>query len=269
VDLVWLTLFCLLGLCALGFADDYLKVARRNSKGLPWWGKILGQVTVGLVVGTFLFLDVERRETMQALYVPFLKWPLIPAMGILAIVFVETIIIASSNAVNLTDGLDGLAIGCTIMVAAVYALFTYIGGTREFAQHFLVPYINGAGELTVICAALIGAGLGYLWFNAAPAEVFMGDSGSLALGGILGIVAILCKQEVTLILVGGIFVLEAVSVILQVGSYKLRGGKRIFLMTPLHHHFEKLGWARTKITVRFWILSIVFALLGVGTLKLR
>lgn len=268
-DLVWLALFCMAGLCGVGLADDYLKVSRGNTKGLPWWGKIIGQCLVGLVVGVALYLDSERRGVLTALYVPFLKNPLVPAMGIAAILFIELVIVASSNAVNLTDGLDGLAIGCVIMVAGVYALFTYISGTKEFAEHFLVPYVNGSGELTIVCAALVGAGLGYLWFNTAPAEVFMGDSGSLAVGGALGVIAVMCKQEIALVLVGGVFVIEALSVILQVGSFKLRGGKRIFLMTPLHHHFEKLGWARTKITVRFWILSVVFALLGVGTLKLR
>jgi phospho-N-acetylmuramoyl-pentapeptide-transferase len=268
-ELVWLALFCMTALGAVGLADDYLKVSRGNPKGLPWWGKIFAQCLIGLIVGALLYLDEERRSVISALYVPFLKVPLIPTMGVLAIVFIELVIVASSNAVNLTDGLDGLAIGCVVMVAGVYALFTYISGTREFAEHFLVPYVNGSGELTVVCAALVGAGLGYLWFNSAPAEVFMGDSGSLALGGALGVIAVMCRQEIALLLVGGMFVIEALSVILQVGSFKLRGGKRIFLMTPLHHHFEKLGWARTKITVRFWILSIVFALIGVGTLKLR
>jgi phospho-N-acetylmuramoyl-pentapeptide-transferase len=201
--------------------------------------------------------------------VPFVKTPIIADMGMVAaVLFMIAVIAGSSNAVNLTDGLDGLAIGCTICVALALAVMTYAAGNINIAGYLQIPYVPGAGELTVFCAALVGAGLGFLWYNAHPADVFMGDTGSLALGGAIGIVAILARQELALILIGGVFVMEAGSVLLQVGSFKLRG-KRIFLMSPIHHHFERKGWSETKVVVRFWILSIIFALIGLSTLKVR
>jgi phospho-N-acetylmuramoyl-pentapeptide-transferase len=200
--------------------------------------------------------------------VPFLKAPVVANMSWFTFVFFALVIVGSSNAVNLTDGLDGLAIGCTIPVAFAYALLSYAAGNFRIAEYLQVPFYPFAAELTVVCSALIGAGLGFLWFNCYPAKVFMGDTGSLAIGGMLGVVAICCKQELLLVVVGGVFVIEAVSVILQVLSFKLTG-KRFFVMSPLHHHFELTGWKESTVIVRFWILSIIFALLGLATLKLR
>jgi phospho-N-acetylmuramoyl-pentapeptide-transferase len=200
--------------------------------------------------------------------VPFVKSPVIANMGWFTFAFFLLVIVGSSNAVNLTDGLDGLAIGCTVTVAFAYALLSYAAGNFRIAEYLQVPFYPFAGELTVVCSALIGAGLGFLWFNCFPAKVFMGDTGSLAIGGMIGVVAICCKQELLLVVVGGVFVIEAVSVILQVMSFKLTG-KRIFVMSPLHHHFELTGWKENTVIVRFWILSIIFALLGLATLKLR
>ena len=209
-------------------------------------------------------LEVQARS----LYVPFVKAPVIANMSWFTFVFFALVIVGSSNAVNLTDGLDGLAIGCTIPVAFAYALLSYAAGNFRIAEYLQVPFYPFAGELTVVCSALIGAGLGFLWFNCYPAKVFMGDTGSLAIGGMLGVVAICCKQELLLVLVGSVFVIEAVSVIVQLLSFKLTG-KRFFMMSPLHHHFELTGWKESTVIVRFWILSIIFALLGLATLKLR
>jgi phospho-N-acetylmuramoyl-pentapeptide-transferase len=200
--------------------------------------------------------------------VPFVKAPVVTNMGWFTFVFFALVIEGSSNAVNLTDGLDGLAIGCTITVAFAYALLSYAAGNFRIAEYLQVPFYSFAGELTVVCSALVGAGLGFLWFNCHPAKVFMGDTGSLAIGGMLGVVAICSKQELLLVVVGGVFVIEAVSVILQVISFKMTG-RRIFVMSPLHHHFELTGWKENIVIVRFWILSIIFALLGLATLKLR
>jgi phospho-N-acetylmuramoyl-pentapeptide-transferase len=204
----------------------------------------------------------------RSLYVPFFKAPVIVNMGWFTFVFFALVIVGSSNAVNLTDGLDGLAIGCTITVAFAYALLSYAAGNFRIAEYLQVPFYPFAGELTVVCFALFGAGLGFLWFNCHPAKVFMGDTGSLAIGGMIGVVAICCKQELLLIVVGGVFVIEAVSVILQVIRFQMTG-RRIFVMSPLHHHFELTGWKENIVIVRFWILSIIFALLGLATLKLR
>ncbi len=205
---------------------------------------------------------------MRQLLVPFIKDPVIADMGVLAAIFIVIVIVGASNAVNLTDGLDGLAIGCTLTVGLTYALMAFVAGHARLAGYLQVPHVPGASELTVICAALIGASLGFLWFNCHPAQVFMGDTGSLAIGGLIGAIAVMIKQELVLIIVGGVFVMEALSVILQVASFKLRG-KRIFAMTPIHHHFELKGWSETQITARFWVLSVMFALLGLATLKLR
>ncbi len=265
---VWLVLFTMLYLGALGFADDYLKVTKKKSDGVSGRVKLFFQIILALVVtAVFLtspLLDVQARS----LYVPFFKSPLITNMGWFTLIFFAVVIVGSSNAVNLTDGLDGLAIGCTITVTFAYALLSYAGGNFRIAEYLQVPFYPFTGELTVVCAALVGAGLGFLWFNCYPAKVFMGDTGSLAIGGMIGVVAICCKQELLLAVVGGVFVIEAVSVILQVISFQLTG-RRIFAMSPLHHHFELVGWKENTVIVRFWILSAVFALLGLATLKLR
>ena len=265
---VWLALFTLVYLGGLGFADDYLKVTKKKSAGISARIKFVCQIVLAAIVaGVFLtnpLLEVQAR----ALYVPFVKAPVIANMSWFTFVFFALVIVGSSNAVNLTDGLDGLAAGCTITVAFAYALLSYAAGNFRIAEYLQVPFYPFAGELTVVCSALIGAGLGFLWFNCYPAKVFMGDTGSLAIGGMLGVVAICCKQELLLVVVGGVFVIEAVSVILQVLSFKLTG-KRFFVMSPLHHHFELTGWKESTVIVRFWILSIIFALLGLATLKLR
>ncbi len=265
---VWLALFSMTVLGGLGFADDYLKVTKKKSEGISGRAKLLVQLIVaGVVTAVFLtspLLQVQARS----LYVPFFKSPVITNMGLFTFVFFAIVISGASNAVNLTDGLDGLAIGCTITVAFAYALLTYAGGHFRIAEYLQVPFYSFTGELTVVCSALVGAGLGFLWFNCHPAKVFMGDTGSLAIGGLIGVVAICCKQELLLTVVGGMFVIEATSVILQVLSFKMTG-KRIFLMSPIHHHFELSGWKENTVIVRFWILSAVFALLGLATLKLR
>ncbi len=265
---VWLVLFCMVYLGALGFADDYLKVTKKKSDGISGRIKLIFQIALALIV-TAVFLGSPLLEVQaRSLYVPFVKAPVIANMSWFTFVFFLLVIVGSSNAVNLTDGLDGLAIGCTITVAFAYALLSYAAGNFRIAEYLQVPFYPFAGELTVVCSALIGAGLGFLWFNCFPAKVFMGDTGSLAIGGMIGVVAICCKQELLLVVVGGVFVIEAVSVILQVMSFKLTG-KRIFVMSPLHHHFELTGWKENTVIVRFWILSIIFALLGLATLKLR
>jgi phospho-N-acetylmuramoyl-pentapeptide-transferase len=265
---VWLVLFSMLYLGALGFADDYLKVTKKKSDGISGRIKLLFQIALAAVI-TAVFLTSPLLEVQaRALFVPFVKTPVVANMSWFTFVFFALVIVGASNAVNLTDGLDGLAIGCTITVALDYALLAYAAGNFRVAEYLQVPFYPFAAELTVVCAALVGAGLGFLWFNCYPAKVFMGDTGSLAIGGMIGVVAICCKQELLLIVVGGVFVIEAVSVILQVLSFKLTG-KRIFAMSPLHHHFELSGWKENTVIVRFWILSIIFALLGLATLKLR
>jgi len=265
---VWLVLFCMVYLGALGFADDYLKVTKKKSDGISGRIKLVFQIALALIV-TAVFLSSPLLEVQaRSLYVPFVKAPVIANMGWFTFVFFLLVIVGSSNAVNLTDGLDGLAIGCTVTVAFAYALLSYAAGNFRIAEYLQVPFYPFAGELTVVCSALIGAGLGFLWFNCFPAKVFMGDTGSLSIGGMIGVVAICCKQGLLLVVVGGVFVIEAVSVILQVMSFKLTG-KRIFVMSPLHHHFELTGWKENTVIVRFWILSIIFALLGLATLKLR
>jgi len=265
---------CLLvftGLGAIGFADDYLKVAKKNSKGLPSRWKLAGQAALTLAaVGLLYFANGETHLAMSVLRAPFFKNPVWAAMPVWFVApFFFLVMAGSSNAINLTDGVDGLAIGCTITVALVYAIFAYCAGNARIAEYLNISYVAGVGELAVVCAALVGGGLAFLWYNAHPASIFMGDTGSLALGGIIGSIAFMTQQPFTLVIVGGIFVMEAGSVILQVASFKLRGGKRIFLKSPIHHHFEMLGWAEPKLVIRFWILSVLFALAGLGTLKLR
>ncbi len=279
---ILLSLFALVGFAAIGFIDDYAKVSKQRNLGLTAKKKIYFQVFVSLAVGVSLLVLTTHSAYSTQLMIPFLKrvrpdlvihslinsrhfWPLafVPFL-----VFVGVVIVGSSNAVNLTDGLDGLAIGCTVIAAGALTVLTYVSSNSRWAIYLDIQYIPKVGELTVFCGALVGASLGFLWYNAHPAEIFMGDVGSLSLGGTLGVVAVIIKQEILLFFVGGIFVLEAVSVILQVGSFKLRG-KRIFRMAPIHHHFELLGWSESKVIVRFWIAALVFALFALTTLKLR
>ncbi|HVI81520.1 MAG TPA: phospho-N-acetylmuramoyl-pentapeptide-transferase [Chthoniobacterales bacterium] len=266
---VWLVLFAMLYLGVLGFADDYLKVTKKKSDGVSGRIKLVFQIALALIIAA-VFLNSPLIEVQaRSLYVPFFKTPVITNMGTwFTLLFFALVIVGASNAVNLTDGLDGLASGCAITVAFAYAFLSYAAGNFRIAEYLQVPFYPFTGELTVVCAALIGAGFGFLWFNCHPAKVFMGDTGSLAIGGLIGVVAICCKQELLLVIVGGVFVIEAVSVILQVLSFKLTG-KRIFVMSPLHHHFELVGWKENTVIVRFWILSGIFALLGLATLKLR
>ena len=247
-----------------GFADDYLKQVRKRSKGLSASQKLISQLAVGLIAGLIIFSDGRYGTGLD---IPFMKEVAID-LGIFYIFFAALVIAGSSNAVNLTDGLDGLAAGNVVMAAVALGVLSYVAGNIRFSNYLFIPYIRGAGELTVFCAAILGAGLGFLWYNCYPASVFMGDVGSLALGGALGTVALLIKKELLLVVIGGVFVIEALSVILQVASFKLTG-KRIFKIAPLHHHFQFLGWPESKIIVRFWIVAGLLALLTLVTLKLR
>jgi phospho-N-acetylmuramoyl-pentapeptide-transferase len=261
---IWLVLFALVAMGAIGLLDDWKKIKGKNAKGITARQKILLQAAVGVVIALYLYALPSWNTHLS---VPFFK-NILPDMGIIYLVFVIVVIVGCSDAVNLTDGLDGLAIGLVLLVSATYMLFSYISGNVRIADYLQIIYVSGSGELTVFCGALVGASMGFLWYNAYPAEVFMGDVGSLALGGSLGTVAIITKHEILLAIVGGIFVIEALSVIFQVSSFKLRG-KRIFQMAPLHHHFELKGLSEPKIIVRFWIAGTVLALLAMSTLKLR
>ncbi|MEN8778419.1 MAG: phospho-N-acetylmuramoyl-pentapeptide-transferase [Glaciecola sp.] len=263
---VWVTLTILIGYGVVGFVDDYRKVVRKDSKGLIARWKYFWQTVIALAVAIFLYSTTTQAEETQ-LVVPFFK-DVVPQLGLMYIAFVYFTVVGSSNAVNLTDGLDGLAIVPTILVAGALAIFAYVTGNINFAIYLHIPFIPQTSELVIICGAIIGAGLGFLWFNTYPAEVFMGDVGSLALGGVLGIIAVLVRQEIVLVIMGGIFVIETLSVIIQVGSFKLRG-KRVFRMAPIHHHFELKGWPEPKVIVRFWIISLILVLVGLATLKLR
>jgi phospho-N-acetylmuramoyl-pentapeptide-transferase len=279
---VWIAVFSTLAFAAIGFTDDYLKVVHRRNLGLTARAKLGYQIAASVLIAVALIALQHRGQYSTRLLVPFLKqihpdlviqrlalhphlWPLafLPFVA-----FVALVIVGSSNAVNLTDGLDGLAIGCTVIAAGALAVLTYLSGHATFATYLELQRMPQVGELTVFCGAMVGSSIGFLWYNAHPAEVFMGDVGSLALGGAIGTVAVMIKQELLLPFIGGIFVIEALSVILQVGSYKLRK-KRIFKMAPIHHHFELLGWSESKVIVRFWIASLVFALFALTTLKLR
>ncbi len=264
---IWTVLGVTLGFSAIGFADDFIKVRFRRNLGLTTRQKLALQVIVGLAGGWLTRWIAQPAPHAGALALPFFKDLLIP-LGIFYLPFVLIVLIGSSNAVNLTDGLDGLAIGTTAVAAATYTLFVYVAGHVKIADYLHIVSVSGAGEVTIFTGALVGAAMGFLWFNCHPAQVFMGDVGSLGLGGALGIVAVVAKQEILLTLVGGVFVMEALSVMIQVGSYKLRG-KRVFRMAPIHHHFEFLGWSETQVVVRFWILALVFAMAGLATLKLR
>jgi len=263
---VWSVLAVTIGYGVIGFLDDYLKVSRRNHKGLSGRLKLLLQVAIGGVAAfTILYAMPENLGTSLA--IPFLKGTLID-MGWGFILFAVVVMVGSSNAVNLTDGLDGLAIVPVMIASGVFALIAYLVGNAVFSGYLQINFIPGAGELAVFSGSLVGAGLGFLWFNAPPAKVFMGDTGSLALGGALGAISVVTKHELVLFIVGGLFVLETVSVIVQVVSFKLTG-KRVFAMAPLHHHFEKKGWAESTIVIRFWIIASILALIGLSTLKLR
>jgi phospho-N-acetylmuramoyl-pentapeptide-transferase len=281
---VWITIFAMLAFGAVGFADDYIKVAHRRNLGLTTRAKLRWQIVASLGVAiALMIMDIVFGAYNTRLMVPFFKtlrpdlvvdslmhsphaWPLafIPFIG-----FVVLVLVGSSNAVNLTDGLDGLAIGCTIIAAGALTVLTYVSGHAVFSDYLGLQRMPMVSELTVFCGSMVGASIAFLWYNAHPAEIFMGDVGSLALGGAIGTVVIIIKQELLLPFIGGVFVLEALSVILQVGSFKLRKGKRIFKMAPIHHHFELTGWSESKVIVRFWILALVFALFALTTLKLR
>jgi phospho-N-acetylmuramoyl-pentapeptide-transferase len=281
--LVWIVLLSTLAFAAIGFADDYIKVLHKHNQGLTGRQKLALQFTTSALVAVALVVQQGRGWYSTRLVVPFAKrfrpdlvWEWmghVPHMHWLAflpfIVFVMLVVTFSSNAVNLTDGLDGLAIGCTIIAAGALTVLTYVSGHVVFADYLEIERMPLVSELTVFCGAMVGGSIGFLWYNAHPAEIFMGDVGSLALGGAIGTVAVVIKQELLLPFIGGVFILEALSVILQVGSYKLRNGKRIFKMAPLHHHFELLGWSESKVIARFWILALVFALFALTTLKLR
>ena len=262
---VWLALLVAVSYGLIGFADDYLKVVRKDSRGLTAKSKFSLQVLVALVVAVVL-MHYPGFDTR--LNVPFFK-TLTPDLGWLYVPLAIFIIVGASNAVNLTDGLDGLAMGPIIIAFSSYLIFSYMAGHVKIANYLQIPYVAGTGELSVLCGAVVGAGLGFLWYNTFPAELFMSDVGSLPLGAVLGTVAVITKQELVLILVGGIFVVETLSVIFQVAYFKITGGHRIFRMAPLHHHFELKGWAESKVTVRFWIIAIILALLSISTLKLR
>jgi phospho-N-acetylmuramoyl-pentapeptide-transferase len=280
---VWLVMFSTLAFGAVGFADDYIKVVHKQNLGLTAWQKLMLQFVVSAAIAVWLLVLRGEHAYSTRLMVPFAKrfrpdlmWQWmghIPHMHWLValpfVIFVMIVITGSSNAVNLTDGLDGLAIGCTIIAAAALTALTYVSGHVVFADYLELQRMPMVSELTIFCGAMVGASIGFLWYNAHPAEIFMGDVGSLALGGAIATVAVVIKQELLLPFIGGVFVIEILSVILQVGSYKLRNGKRIFKMAPLHHHFELMGWSESKVITRFWIVALVFALFALTSLKLR
>jgi phospho-N-acetylmuramoyl-pentapeptide-transferase len=264
---VWILLATTMAFGLIGFYDDYLKLVKGNSKGLAAKYKYLGQSVVALVAALVLH-GLHQSSAETSLYVPFFKTVAVPMSTIGFVAFAYFVIVGTSNAVNLTDGLDGLAIMPAVMVAAALGVFAYTTGNIKFAAYLQIPYINGVGEVLIFSATLVGAGLGFLWFNSYPAQVFMGDVGALAIGAALGTIAVIVRQEIVLAVMGGVFVLETVSVMLQVASFKLTG-KRIFRMAPIHHHFELKGWAEPKVIVRFWIISFVLVLAGLATLKIR
>jgi phospho-N-acetylmuramoyl-pentapeptide-transferase len=265
---VWITVLTTAGFGAVGFLDDYLKIVRRSHHGLLPRYKLGFQIGIGTLVGAVLLVLASRGQYNTRLVFPFFK-RVIPELGWLYLPFAAFVLTAESNAVNLTDGLDGLAISIFAIAAAAYTALAYVVGNRVLAEYLLIAHFSQAAELTVFCGSLVGASLGFLWYNCYPAEIFMGDVGSLALGAALGTVAILIKQELLLLLVGGVFVLEALSVVLQVAYFKATGGQRLFRMAPLHHHFELIGWSEPKVITRFVVVSIIFALFSLTTLKLR
>ena len=270
-----LTLMSVVVLAALGFYDDWVKLTKQDKAGIHSKVKLIVQIGLGLFIALYLWNHQSMSDLVRKLMMPFYPEAVdFAGAGMVGLLITVAAIVGSSNAVNLTDGLDGLAIGCTLIVAFVFIILTYIAGNVNTAEYLLVPYVEGAGELTVFCAAMIGAGLGFLWFNCHPAQVFMGDTGSLALGGSLGVIAVLIHQPFVLVIAGGVFVLEALSVMIQTGWFKYTRrkygeGRRVFLMAPLHHHFEKKGWHESQVVARFYILGILFAVLALSTLKLR
>ncbi len=271
---ILLTLLSLIVLAGLGFYDDYAKITKQTNLGVTSGVKLAVQIALGLFIAIYLWRLPATRTLVTDIMVPFYKHPVVQGAVVTGVVLIVLTIVGSSNAVNLTDGLDGLAIGCTIIVTMVFLVLTYIAGNRAMADYLFVPYVPGAGELTVFCAAMFGAGLGFLWFNCHPARVFMGDTGSLALGGVLGIIAVLIHQPLVLLIAGGVFVAEALSVLIQTGWFKYTrrrygAGRRVFLMAPLHHHFEKMGWYESQVVTRFYILCILCAVLALSTLKIR
>lgn len=264
---VWVVLATMLSFGAIGWVDDYRKLILKNSRGLPAKWKYFWQSLCGLGVAIFLYM-IAQSSAETSLLIPFFKNVAIP-LGIFFVVLTYFVIVGTSNAVNLTDGLDGLAILPTVLIAGALGIFAYISGHMKFAEYLTLPYIPGSGEVAVLCGSMVGAGLGFLWFNAYPAQIFMGDVGALGLGAALGAIAVIVRQELVLFIMGGVFVVETLSVVLQVGSYKLRGGKRIFKMAPIHHHFELVGWPEPRVIVRFWILTVILVLFGLATIKLR
>lgn len=262
---VWIVLLVTISYGAIGFLDDYLMQVKKETRGLPGVIKIVIQTGIGLLVAGLLY---ARADFDTHVSVPFLK-QVAPDLGWAYILFATAVIVGTSNAVNLTDGLDGLAIGPMTVAAATYIVLSYVAGHMKIADYLQIQYVAGSGELAVFCGALVGAGMGFLWYNAYPAQIFMGDVGSLPLGGALGAVAVITKHEILLALVGGIFVIEALSVIFQVGFFKVTSGRRIFRMAPIHHHFELKGWPEPKVIVRFWIIAIILGLFAISTLKLR
>jgi phospho-N-acetylmuramoyl-pentapeptide-transferase len=277
---IWVVvaMFVYVALTAVGFRDDYLKVVRKNRGGINSLEKLAWQTLITAIALAVLLWHPLSAQKIRELWVPFTKHPILVFGGLAGFgslfVLMFFWLVGFSNAINLTDGLDGLAIGCTITVALVYGLMAYAAGNAKLADYLLIGFVPGTGELAVICGALVGASMAFLWYNSHPAEVFMGDTGSLALGGLIGVIAFMVQQPLTLVIVGGVFVMEAMSVIIQVGYFKATrrrtgAGQRFFLMAPVHHHFQKLGWPETKVVLRFWILSLMCALVGLGTLKLR
>lgn len=263
---IWLCMLCIAGYALIGWYDDYLKVVRRDSKGVSAKAKFTAQVALGLVFSIYLYVTAASEQELNYI-IPVFKDVIID-LGVFFVLFSVLVIVGTSNAVNLTDGLDGLAIMPIVLVSGALGVVAYMSGNTNYAEYLSIPYIQGAGEITIFLAAMVGSGLGFLWFNAYPAQVFMGDIGALSLGGALGIVAVMIRQEFLLFIMGGIFVMEAVSVILQVASFKLIG-RRIFRMAPLHHHFELKGWPEPKVIVRFWIITVILVLVGMATLKVR
>ena len=262
---IWITMGAFLGFGAIGFLDDFLKVKRHNSEGLPAWAKLVGQFAVAITVVLVLYFTGDKTTT--ALYIPFFKDP-VWDMGWIWIPFAVLLVVGESNAVNFSDGLDGLLAGLLIIVFLTLAVLTYITGRVDYSNYLGIPYVPTAGELTVFCLAAAGACVGFLWFNAHPASVFMGDVGSLSLGGVIAVISLITKKELLILIIGGVFILEIASVVIQVVSFKLRG-KRVFKMAPLHHHYELIGWPETKTVIRFWIIGGLFAIIALSTLKIQ
>ena len=264
---LWVVIFVTLGYAILGFIDDYLKLKKYNTKGVPGKMKLLYQIAIAIIAGLGI-QSVADPAYSSHITLPLFK-DLLINFGWFYIPFIIIVIVGASNAVNLTDGLDGLAIMPIIIASACFALIAYLTGSSKFASYLHIQYVEGSAELAVFCAAMIGAGLGFLWYNAQPAEIFMGDVGSLACGGALGVISVIVKHEVLLSIIGGLFVIEALSVIIQVYYFKFTNGKRFFKMAPIHHHFEKSGWSESKVVARFWIIAVIFAIIGLSTLKIR